>query len=187
MPVAFVHLWRGRTVEQKRRLTKAVTDAMVEHAECNPGGLHVAIVEYDRENWSRSGVLGVDRVDGDATPNTEPQVFGVGHLLLQVTDLEQAREFYLGFLEFGVLREDVFRNGKPLLVTEQGLGLTPWDGGERGPVEHIAFRARNIATIAERARERGIQIIAGPEPSNYGISLYLSDPDGNKIEVFGER
>ena len=63
MPVVTVQLWEGRTVEQKRALTRAITDAMVEHAGARPDGLHVIIQEYSRENWARAGVLGVDRSD----------------------------------------------------------------------------------------------------------------------------
>lgn len=60
MPFVTVHLWEGRTVEQKRRLTRAITAAMVEHAGANPEALHVAIQEYALENWARDGVLAVD-------------------------------------------------------------------------------------------------------------------------------
>ena len=63
MPVVTVELWEGRTVEQKRKLVGAITDAMVEHAEANPEALHVIIHEISHENWGRAGVLGVDRTD----------------------------------------------------------------------------------------------------------------------------
>lgn len=63
MPFVTVHLWEGRTVDQKRALTKAITEAMVEHADARPDGLHVVIQEYPKENWARGGVLGVDRKD----------------------------------------------------------------------------------------------------------------------------
>ena len=63
MPVVTVQLWRGRTVYQKRKLTKAITDAMVEHADAKPDALHVIIQEYELEDWARAGVLGVDRKD----------------------------------------------------------------------------------------------------------------------------
>jgi len=61
MPFAIIELWEGRTVEQKRRLVKAVTDAMVEHADCNPEHLHVVIHDVPKESWGRAGVLGIDR------------------------------------------------------------------------------------------------------------------------------
>jgi 4-oxalocrotonate tautomerase len=63
MPVVIVELWEGRSVEQKRALCKAITDAMVEHADARPDGLHVIIHEVAKENWARAGVLGVDRTD----------------------------------------------------------------------------------------------------------------------------
>jgi 4-oxalocrotonate tautomerase len=63
MPVVTVQMWEGRTVEQKRALVKAITDAMVEHAGANPDALHVILQEIPRENWGRAGVLGVDRRD----------------------------------------------------------------------------------------------------------------------------
>jgi len=64
MPVVTVELWEGRTVEQKRRLCRAITDAMIEHADARPDNLHVIIHEVSKENWARAGVLGVDRTDG---------------------------------------------------------------------------------------------------------------------------
>ncbi len=63
MHVVTVQLWKGRTVDQKRKLVKAITDAMIEHADAKPDGLHVIIQEYELENWARAGVLGMDRKD----------------------------------------------------------------------------------------------------------------------------
>jgi 4-oxalocrotonate tautomerase len=63
MPVVTVQMWKGRSREQKRKLVKAITDAMVEHADAKPDGLHVIIQEYDLDNWARAGVLGSDRED----------------------------------------------------------------------------------------------------------------------------
>ena len=63
MPVVTVQLWEGRTVEQKRALVAAITDAMVEHGGAKRDGLHVILQEIPRENWGRAGVLGIDRKD----------------------------------------------------------------------------------------------------------------------------
>jgi 4-oxalocrotonate tautomerase len=63
MPFVIVHMWEGRSLAQKRALTRAITEAMVEHAGARPDGLHVVIQEYPKENWARAGVLGVDRTD----------------------------------------------------------------------------------------------------------------------------
>ncbi len=60
MPVVTVQMWSGRTVEQKRRLVRAISDAMVEHAGCSPEHLHVIIHDVPKESWGRAGVLGID-------------------------------------------------------------------------------------------------------------------------------
>lgn len=52
-----VHLIEGRTIEQKRALTGAITDALVTHANANPDFIHVVLTEYSKENWARSGEL----------------------------------------------------------------------------------------------------------------------------------
>ncbi len=63
MPVVTVQMWKGRSTDQKRKLAKAITHAMVECADANPEALHVIIQEYELDNWARAGVLGVDRTD----------------------------------------------------------------------------------------------------------------------------
>ena len=60
MPVVTVQMWKGRTVAQKRRLVKAITDAMIEHADCKPDHLHVIIHDVPRDSWARAGKLGSD-------------------------------------------------------------------------------------------------------------------------------
>jgi catechol 2,3-dioxygenase-like lactoylglutathione lyase family enzyme len=86
-----------------------------------------------------------------------------------------------------VRKREGFRDGRPLTVTNEGLGLTSGRPPGRGPLEHLAFRGRGIRALAERAGQAGVEIVRGPEPSAYGLSLYLADPDGNVVEVFAEE
>lgn len=60
MPVVTVQMWSGRTVEQKRRLVRAITEAMIQHAACKPDHLHVIIQDVPKDSWGRAGVLGID-------------------------------------------------------------------------------------------------------------------------------
>lgn len=64
MPVVVVEMWEGRTLDQRRALVRAITEAMVVHAGASPEHLHVIIHEVPRENWARAGVLGSDRHGG---------------------------------------------------------------------------------------------------------------------------
>jgi 4-oxalocrotonate tautomerase len=63
MPVVTVEMWAGRTREQKRKLVRAITDAMVEHAGAKPTNLHVILQEVPKEDWALAGVLGDERKD----------------------------------------------------------------------------------------------------------------------------
>jgi 4-oxalocrotonate tautomerase len=63
MPVVTVQMWPGRTREQKRKLVRAITDAMVEHAGAKPANLHVILQEVPKEDWALAGVLGDERKD----------------------------------------------------------------------------------------------------------------------------
>ena len=94
---------------------------------------------------------------------------------------------YHGLLGLTMRKREEFRDGRPLVVTNEGLGLTNGRPAGQGPLEHLAFRARGIMALADRARAAGVTIVRGPEPSSYGLSLYLRDPDGNVVEVFGEE
>lgn len=68
MPVVHVHMWPGRTLDQKRRLCKAITDAMVEHAGAKPDGLHVIIHEIPKDSWARAGTMAIDRQEVPRDP-----------------------------------------------------------------------------------------------------------------------
>jgi predicted enzyme related to lactoylglutathione lyase len=83
-----------------------------------------------------------------------------------------------------VRKRERFRDGRPLVVTEQGLGLT--DGrasGDGANVDHIAFEVTGLRELVERARAFGVDVLRGPLASPYGLSVYLADPDGNEIEL----
>jgi catechol 2,3-dioxygenase-like lactoylglutathione lyase family enzyme len=112
----------------------------------------------------------------------------IHHLLLQTRDLEASEAFYIGFLGFTVRNREPFHDGRPLTTTEEGLGLTSGVRGESGSVvEHIAFKTRDILGLAERAEAEGIEVLKPPGPGPYGLTVYLADPDGNRIELFSEE
>jgi len=60
MPVIIVEMWEGRSADQKRRLVKAFTDAMVGIAGSKSDHLHVIFHDVPKESWGRAGVLAPD-------------------------------------------------------------------------------------------------------------------------------
>ena len=61
MPLVTIHMYEGRTVEQKRELVAAVTDAVVRIVKTTPEATDVVIIDVPRHNWSRAGKLASDQ------------------------------------------------------------------------------------------------------------------------------
>ncbi len=53
----------GRTIEQKRRAVKRITEALREELNVKPEKLTVAFVEVPRDSYARNGMLLSDRTD----------------------------------------------------------------------------------------------------------------------------
>ena len=61
MPHIQITMLKGRTIEQKRKLVERVTDAMAEEARTPKEGIVVTIVEVEREDYARGGILMADK------------------------------------------------------------------------------------------------------------------------------
>jgi 4-oxalocrotonate tautomerase len=57
MPVVTIEMWEGRTREQKARLAKAITDAVVEIAKTSPEHVHVVFYDVAKSDWAIAGKL----------------------------------------------------------------------------------------------------------------------------------
>jgi 4-oxalocrotonate tautomerase len=61
MPLIQITMLKGRTIEQKRKIVERVTDALVDEAKTPKEGVVVTIVEVEREDYARGGVLMADK------------------------------------------------------------------------------------------------------------------------------
>ena len=61
MPHIQITMLKGRTIEQKRKLVERVTGAMAEEAKTPKDGVVVTIVEVERDDYARGGVLMADK------------------------------------------------------------------------------------------------------------------------------
>lgn len=113
-------------------------------------------------------------------------VVEIGHILLRTRDLERSLAFYEDVLGLTIRKHGQARDGGPLVGLDQGLALTTGRVDGESPIEHLAFRGAGMAALAERVRSHGVTIVDGPAVTEeYGTSIYVEDPDGNRIEVFG--
>lgn len=61
MPLVIVKMLEGRSVEQKRRLVREITDVVVKLTDAPEEQVDVIIEDYPRENWAKGGVLFRDK------------------------------------------------------------------------------------------------------------------------------
>lgn len=124
----------------------------------------------------------------------------IDHVNHLVNDVTLNREFLRDALGFR-LRENVRVNGNeiaawmsvsPLVHEIANLGdQSGQSADQNGRLHHLAFwygYPQHLNDIADIFRERGIEIEAGP--AKHGISqaefLYVFEPGGNRIELFGD-
>ena len=60
MPIVRVEMWPGRTHEQKQKLARAITDAMVEIGKTTPEATIIVFEDVEKSNWAQSGILASD-------------------------------------------------------------------------------------------------------------------------------
>jgi 4-oxalocrotonate tautomerase family enzyme len=189
MPVVTVQLWTGRTVNQKRRLVAAITDAMVQHADCGPDHLHVIIQDVPKDSWGRAGVLGIDNEPAnpdEPAPPRAPRILGFAHMLLQVADIDASRRFYADLLGFTERKAKPLADGRPFVPFRQGIALTTGGPGKPAQIDHMAFRVSGVDALAARLKQGGVTFFEELHDGIYGRTIYVADPDGNKVELYEE-
>jgi len=134
-----------------------------------------------------------------STEPTHPAV-RVGHVHLKVADLDRAIAFYRDGLGLSVTGD-----GRPVgvdaaflaagdyhhhvgLNTMQSAGAAPPPPGHTG-LYHVAFvypDRRELCRAVRRLLDHGYAVDHG---SDHGatVSVYLSDPDGNGVELYYDR
>jgi glyoxylase I family protein len=129
------------------------------------------------------------------------QIREIDHLVLRVVDLSAMLRFYCDGLgcrierrqdEIGLIQ---LRAGRSMidLVTIAGKlgragGAAP--GREGRNLDHLCLRVEPFDEAAIRAHLASLGVEAGPVESRYGAegegpSIYLSDPQGNVVELKG--
>ena len=115
-----------------------------------------------------------------------PEVAELAHILLKVSDITRSERFYVDLLGFKVRPAKPLADGRPFVAFYGGLALTSGGFAEAAKIDHIAFKVSDVAGIAARLRKAGASIYQDLHQGIYGLTIYVADPDGNKIELFEE-
>ena len=120
-----------------------------------------------------------------------PPVTGISELVLEVSDLEAARNFYRDVLGFEETLYGEGAEGRYLGGERAGLGL--WTklvglaGGRGGAHVHYAFNVPDeaIDDLKDRIERAGAEV-EGPIQLGPGRAIYVTDPDGNVVEFWSQ-
>jgi len=121
----------------------------------------------------------------------------IGHVHLKVANLQRALDFYCGVLGFELTQ----RYGEEAAFVSAGgyhhhIGLNTWESRDGSPppkgatgLYHFAILYPTRAALADALRRLMQPNISLEGASDHGVSeaLYLSDPDGNGIELYWDR
>ena len=61
MPNITIQWYAGRTYQQKRELTQAITQAMVTIGKTTADQVHIVFQDIEKSNWGHNGKLASDR------------------------------------------------------------------------------------------------------------------------------
>jgi catechol 2,3-dioxygenase-like lactoylglutathione lyase family enzyme len=118
---------------------------------------------------------------------------GLNHITLRVNDIERAEAFYGGLLGFKLEKKmgrsmAVYRIGTDSIVLVEAE--TSYDQQSKDyRVDHFGFTVPDASIVDEVAafmKENEVTILSGPANRKNGRFLFISDPDGNMIEIFNE-
>jgi glyoxylase I family protein len=128
-------------------------------------------------------------------------LLGIDHVVLRIADLDRSLAFYVGVLGCTVDKRQVEIGLIQLRAGNSQIDLVPLDGkrgraGGAGPgvegrnVDHFALEIAPFDEAALRAHleRHGIaveKVARRYGARGYGPSIYIADPDGNKVELKG--
>jgi ureidoacrylate peracid hydrolase len=128
-----------------------------------------------------------DEVEQWITVQTTPRTLDFAHMLLQVGDIEASKRFYVELLGFSVRQASPLADGRPFVPFKQGIALTTGGPGKPLQIDHLAFKVNDVRKLAERLHAAKVKFFQDLHDGIYGLTVYVADPDGNKVELIQEQ
>lgn len=118
------------------------------------------------------------------TAQRAPRTLGYGHMLVMVEDMERSVAFYVDQLGFSVRPAKPLADGRAFTAFRQGIALVAGRSPGHRQVDHIAFEVNDVRSIRERLQQSGVSFFQDLHDGPYGLTIYVADPDGTKIELY---
>src|SRR5580693_3752167 len=93
------------------------------------------------------------------------------HMLLKVSDVQRSERFYVDLLGFKIRPAKPLPDGRPFVPFTQGIALTVGGPLESPQIDHIAFKAKNVAAVAARLRAANVRFDRDLHDGIYGLTI----------------
>ena len=117
-----------------------------------------------------------------------PGMNGINHLAFATPKYEEMRRFYTETLGLGEAFGNRNAEGQPTLTYFQAsrntfVELMPAGANRQAGFTHFGLLVDDVNAVAERLRSRGMTIPAPRIIGSGSLTIAVSDPDGNRLEI----
>lgn len=119
-----------------------------------------------------------------ADSDTQPRPLAFGHVLLMVEDIDRSTDFYVNGIGFATRQAKPLADGREFTAFHHGFALIKGKKKGHSQIDHIAFEVDDVRALRERLKERGVEFQEDLHDGPYGLTIYVSDPDGNRVELY---
>jgi lactoylglutathione lyase len=163
--------------------------AVVARFTCSGSGVRIGrIMMRTLVVFSCGLVVGVAVQSGAAQDRRLPGNNGINHLAFATSRYAEMKQFYTETLGFPEAFSNTNAEGQPTLTYFQAsrntfIELMPAGTTRPSGFTHLGLHVADVRAVAARLRERGLQV---GEPRIIGsgsLTVGITDPDGNRLEV----
>jgi catechol 2,3-dioxygenase len=142
-------------------------------------------------------VVDVEKIKAMAPPAGNPfQVQKIGHVVLNVVDVERSAAFYTGVLGFrisDVYPETMMRGGMVFMrcaADHHGVALVGSARAEshRTDLNHLAFEVASLDEVLlarDHLKKHGVRVVfEGRRRAGCQVAVEFLDPDGHHLEIY---
>lgn len=113
-----------------------------------------------------------------------PRTLGFGHMLLMVDDVARSTAFYVDQLGFTIRPAKPLADGRPFTAFRQGIAIVAGRAPAHRQIDHIAFEVNDVRSLRNKLRAAGLPFQEDLHDGPYGLTIYVTDPDGIRVELY---
>jgi ureidoacrylate peracid hydrolase len=114
----------------------------------------------------------------------EPAALAYGHMLILVSDIERSVEFYTKQLGFKIRPAKPLADGRSFTAFHQGIAFVAGRKGDARQIDHLAFEVNDVRKLSDKLKKAGVSFFQELHNGPYGLTIYIADPDGTKVELY---